>query len=61
MKKKEFVVNTCDNYFLLLDKKTNKIFSQSFKSIKADELIDSSLFIDELNELLKKNKITINA
>ena len=57
MKKKEYVINSCDNYFLLLNK--DQILCKEFKSLKEDQIININLFIDEFNKFLKENHIRI--
>lgn len=59
MKKKEFIINICDSNFLLYDTTKEELISKDFKSLKEDQIINSDLFREEINQLLKQNHIHI--
>ena len=59
MKTVEFAINVCDTQLFLYNKKQDEIIGKEFKSLKEDQIIDTHLFIDEFNNLLKKNHIHI--
>lgn len=57
MKKIHYVLYICDNEIFFWDVKKDKIIKEIFKSIKAEQIIDSSLFIEEFSKFIKKNHI----
>ncbi len=60
MKKINYVIYLCDDELFFLDIKKENIKKAKFKSIKKDELINSSLFIDEFSKFLKQNHIKVS-
>lgn len=57
MKKIQYVLYLCDDEIFLLDVSKDKIAKEKFKSIKEEQIINSSLFTDEINDFFKKNRI----
>ncbi len=61
MKKKQYAIYLCDNeIFFFNNMKKESVIKQKFQSLKGEQIIDSSLFINELNQFIKSNRIKIS-
>lgn len=59
MKTREFIINICDTNLLFYDTAKEETLSKDFKSLQEDEIINSELFKEEFNQLLRTNHIHI--
>jgi hypothetical protein len=59
MKKIRYTIYINNNVLYLLDTKTNKIYHQTFESLKYNEIIDYQKFNYELSVFIKNNHIKI--